>query len=764
VESVGIPPLTDHNLWADFWYYTVGVNLIPAHTRQKKTFVEWKRWQIEAIPEDLHAKWKAENAFANGMAIILGRVWRGEHNGEHLIFVDLDNSRAIDEFCTRADKTVPLKEIAEKFIVEQHSEVSFPKKSSDVNVIEDPSKFQSGELPAFEVKGKGTHGIAYCAPSVHKNGSRYQIIGTARPTKLSKSQAEEMKQHIDAICKKYGLQYLENEDRIGRSLRPVADLFRDEYIIVEGNNRHEALLRVMDSLIRRNFEIMSLEEIEQIAYQWNKKHCQPALDDREFDRQWKQATNFIVPQIKEEEERREEEQKPVLELTEELTKEVSWDYIAGILSTSIKKDRAPKLITFAGMLLAQTDEDQLNIGYQAESSTGKSYIPIEVSSYFSKEETELIASASPTAFYHDGGRWDAEKRAIVKDLEHKNLIFLDMPHFQLLEKLRPMLSHDKKELRYMITDKNQKHGLRTKNVIIKGYPSVFFCSTKMDPDEQEKTRMLLLSPSIDQEKLRESLELATLRKSNPKEYKKAILEDPQRLWLTNRIRGIRQWGIKEVVIPDNGKGVRDKFMNEHVHLLPRHQRDYPRIFSFIKAHAVINCFKRDKISSDAIEANQTDIDAGFELYKEIELSNEIGLSPYVFRIYADVVAPLLAGCVEGINGITREDIIKKYFEVRHKMLSPEILRKEILPQLEIVGLIRQEPDPEKKTRMLVYPTVSTPLISAKLAENNGESVKDDTKEGGKDSGVSSYSSYDDDDNDNEEQDTRNYNDEGLSYR
>ena len=224
-----------------------------------------------------------------------------------------------------------------------------------------------------------------------------------------------------------------------------------------------------------------------------------------------------------------------LQLTEDLKKEVSWQEIASILSTSIKKDEAPKLITFCGMLLAQTNEDQLNIGYQAESSAGKSYIPIEVANYFPKEEVQVLASASPTAFYHDGGEWDAERRVLIKNLEHKNLIFLDMPHFQLLEKLRPMLSHDMKELHYKITDKDQKKGLRTKNVIIKGYSSMFFCTTKTDPDEQEKTRLLLLSPAIDQEKLRESLELASLRKGNPEEYRKHIEEDPQRTWLMNRV-------------------------------------------------------------------------------------------------------------------------------------------------------------------------------------------------------------------------------------
>jgi hypothetical protein len=782
MATIGIP-LSDHNLWADFWYYKIGVNVIPSDTRRKKTYTKWSEWQLKPIPEEVHNQWKNENRFADGLAIVVGKVWRGEHIGENLIFIDLDNLKAIEEFCTRNGETAPLTKIAEKFIVEQHSddtnkahvffysELPFVKKSSDISVIGDPSKFKTDQIPAIEVKGRGTHGIGYCTPSVHKNGERYQIMGTTNPVKLSTDQANDLMNHIDAICKKCGLQYLENDDGNGNAQIPTQDLFKDDLVILEHHNRHLALLKVMDSLIKRNYGILSLEEIRDFAYKWNQKHCQPPLDDVELEKQWKQATKFIMSQIENDEQQQQpqrQEVQSVVPLTEELTKEVSLEDIAVILSTSIKKDTAPKLITFCGMLLAQTNEDQLNLGFQAESSAGKSYIPIEVASYFPREETDVIASASPTAFYHDGGKWDADRKVLIKDLEGKNLIFLDMPHFQLLEKLRPMLSHDMKELHYKITDKNQKHGLRTKNVIIRGYPSVFFCSTKTDPNEQEKTRLLLLSPSIDQEKLRESLELASLRKGNPEEYRKRISQDPRRVWLMNRIRGVRQWGIREIIIPEDGRTVYDRFRQEHPYLMPRHQRDFPRIFSFIKAHALLNCFNREKLTSNTTIATQADIDAGFALYKEIELSNELGLSPYIFRIYADVIAPLLD--YDGVgNGVSREDIIKKHYEIRHKMLSPETLRKEIMPQLEIVGLITQEPDPDKKTRMLVYPTVSTPYISAKLAENRNTSSKDGGKEGSKDSGVTQEniifsSTTDADDNHNRVIDSYSNNEEGEEKR
>lgn len=410
-------------------------------------------------------------------------------------------------------------------------------------------------------------------------------------------------------------------------------------------------------------------------------------------------------------------EEPPIELTEDLTKEVSLKDISGILATSIKKDEAAKLITFFGMLLAQTEEDQLNLGYQSESSAGKSYIPIEVSTYFPKGEVEVLASASPTAFYHDG-QWDNEKKILFRDLEHKNLIFLDQPHFQLLEKLRPLLSKDMKELYYKITDKNQKMGLRTKNVIIRGYPSVFFCTTKTDPDEQEKTRMILLSPSTDQEKLRESLELASLRKGNPEEYRKRIHQDPQRNWLINRIKAIRQWGIREVIIPNDGRDVYDRFMKEHPYIMPRHQRDFPRIFSFIKAHALLNCFHREKVLNGhgdkplTILANQADIDAGFNLYSEIELSNELGLSPYIFKIFKEVLQPLLTPA----TGLSRKDIRAKYYAVFHKTFAAKLEESAIL-QLEGAGLIEQTPDPEDKRRMLVYPTVSGNISSEKAGRN-----------------------------------------------
>lgn len=408
---------------------------------------------------------------------------------------------------------------------------------------------------------------------------------------------------------------------------------------------------------------------------------------------------------------------------QEIEKDITWDYVVEILSITVKRDRPTKLIVFSAMLLARTENDQVNVGLQAESSSGKSYIPIEISEYFPEDEIVTIASASPTAFFHDRGRWDEDKQALIVDLESKILIFLDQPHFLLLERLRPLLSHDKKELIYKITDKNEKRGLRTKNVILRGFPAVIFCTVKMNPDEQEKTRLFLLSPGIDEEKLNESIKLVALRKCNPEAFNKLLETNVRRKLLKDRVTSIRNSNIKQVIIPDI-EHVIERFKAKHQILKPRDQRDFPRIISLIKAHALLNYFTRKKVRNDTVEANQKDVEAGFLLYEEIAIPNELGLPPYVYDVYQKVFVPLFKLGKEGVN---RKDIEEKYFLVYHKPLGDDFFRKYLVPALRSSGLITEEPDPDDKRKMLYYPTISPTISSG-------------SKYSGEDSGVNNLAS------------------------
>jgi hypothetical protein len=98
-----------YNAWADFWRYVIGINVIPADTRAKKTNIRWSHYQNNPISEVQHNQWKIEGAFLKGMAIIPGKVWyRQDKIGQYFTIIDLDKAIAIKELCTGIGKTISL--------------------------------------------------------------------------------------------------------------------------------------------------------------------------------------------------------------------------------------------------------------------------------------------------------------------------------------------------------------------------------------------------------------------------------------------------------------------------------------------------------------------------------------------------------------------------------------------------------------------------------------------------------------------------------
>ncbi|QQS19101.1 toprim domain-containing protein [Candidatus Saccharibacteria bacterium] len=180
--------------------------------------------------------------------------------------------------------------------------------------------------------------------------------------------------------------------------------------------------------------------------------------------------------------------------------EITTKELAAVLDLTIKHDNENKLVTFLCMLSAFTEDSQLNVSFNAPSSTGKTYIPIQVAQYFPDADVRKYGGASPTAFFHDNVNYDKENDCYVNDLGRKILIFLEQPNPKLQENLRPLLSHDQQEIKYKITDKNQKGSNRAKNIVIRGFPATIFCSAGMRLNEQEATRAILLSPETSTEK------------------------------------------------------------------------------------------------------------------------------------------------------------------------------------------------------------------------------------------------------------------------
>lgn len=248
------PQSTILNDWSDYWFYEIGANIVWANTKKKETYEKWSEYSDKSIPEEVHEARKKAGYYNKGIAVITGRLWRGPYTGKYLVAIDLDNPKAIEEFCrygledlkqqTLVEQTANPDKMHVYFIVDRE----IPNKASDKVDISKSEKIQANEIPALEVKSN-SKGIMFCSYSPHKNGSNYQIKGTLKPIVFN---ANDLENRISLICDKYGIPYGFNNNNSNGYRIPIEELWETETKILEGHNRHEALLRIMLSVLQSN--------------------------------------------------------------------------------------------------------------------------------------------------------------------------------------------------------------------------------------------------------------------------------------------------------------------------------------------------------------------------------------------------------------------------------------------------------------------------------------------------------------------------------
>jgi hypothetical protein len=257
---------------------------------------------------------------------------------------------------------------------------------------------------------------------------------------------------------------------------------------------------------------------------------------------------------------------------------ISEETLDDVLALTIKGDEINRKILFIGSLLNYTKEDQLNFGLSGDSAIGKSHNCLEIAALHPKYIVMKLSYTSPKAFFHDKGvlidddtgepmlqrkefmdqlmepwyaehpktsglEWREERKEKFRevaqtyadhpkhlrvDLKQKLLVFVDMPSPELLTYLRSLLSHDEPSIWVKITDRGKSGENQTKNVEIIGFPTLFFNSTNFAMDAQEQTRLFLLSPDGDQDKLKKTLPFIAKKVSNRPEFKAILNANEER--------------------------------------------------------------------------------------------------------------------------------------------------------------------------------------------------------------------------------------------
>ncbi len=241
------------------------------------------------------------------------------------------------------------------------------------------------------------------------------------------------------------------------------------------------------------------------------------------------------------------------------------DYAEFVIST-IKKtvkqeDALVRKIFYTG--LSKDSADPTNLAILAPTSEGKTYPIMQTIQYFPEHDVWNYGSMSPKVIIRQRGvlvdskglqldsRIIALKRQIKTaapdrrieleedlrklfsdakmriDLRGKLLIFLEPPHKQTWDILKPILSHDKLEVEHPYVYNVDGRGFEVKNIVTVGWPACIFCSAKNESDWPEwpeiQSRFLIDSPNMIAQKYREGVKLTGQTKGLPKLLQQSLI-------------------------------------------------------------------------------------------------------------------------------------------------------------------------------------------------------------------------------------------------
>ena len=399
------------------------------------------------------------------------------------------------------------------------------------------------------------------------------------------------------------------------------------------------------------------------------------------------------------------------------------------LEREIKYDLSSKAIALLTCLSAYSQDPQ-NLMFKGDSSIGKTWVAVNVTKYFPKNDVWMLGALSPTALVHDKGQledastgqpldenyvrkymnqwrvdnpdatkeqektkyhetlqaWQELPKKYVVDLSHKILLFLEAPHIETFNRLRPILSHDTWEITYKFTDKDASKNMVTQTVTLRGWPATIFCTTDKEWMEDFSTRSFTGTPSTQKDKLLAAIQLIATKKSRP--------------WLCsdNGSETFRQFiqVLKERLL-EGWKPIIPYFseiagMTSPV--LGRDMRDFKHIGSLIEIMALLHYQSRPKIMFGDLKyvlATYQDWAYVLEIWRDVESTTRTGLSAEEMYLYECLKT------VEKDNLFpTIKDIVDEYNRHQAKKISSKAAYKYLENLLSVAYADKKRDDDRLK--------------------------------------------------------------------
>ncbi|MHC1564538.1 MAG: hypothetical protein ACXQTF_04335 [Candidatus Hecatellaceae archaeon] len=416
------------------------------------------------------------------------------------------------------------------------------------------------------------------------------------------------------------------------------------------------------------------------------------------------------------------------------------DYVRVWVKT--ERDLNMALLTFITAMSAYTLKP-LNTFFRGPSSTGKSYIIVQSLKFFNENDVWFLGGLSPTALAHQYGKVvedeETGKRKYVVNMENKTLVFLEAPHIETFYRLRPILSHDRKEIRYTFTERGKKGTLTARDVYVRGWPATVWASTSETFIEELVTRSITATPELSKPKFRKAIthqgETAAYpwRYENPGDGLRLLKQTASDL-----AGEIQRW---HVAVP-----YAEKIAELYPADVPQDMRDHVKLVSMVNLFTLMHVYHRPRIQNVQYEerglliATLQDLDRALEIFTLIAETTRLGVSEHMLKFFAEILLPMYEEWRRSLDmpreaeesplfkgereaekpkGLipTYNNILDRMIEVWGYAKSKDTVKKWVRALGE-AGLVTEEPNPDDRkenyVRVLVNPKKKIETLRAKV--------------------------------------------------
>jgi hypothetical protein len=314
------------------------------------------------------------------------------------------------------------------------------------------------------------------------------------------------------------------------------------------------------------------------------------------------------------------------------------------------------------------------------------------------------------------------------DLHGRILVFLEPPHPEVWNILKPIISHDHWEMEHPYVDTD----LKTKNVVTRGWPVCIFCSardeSKWDIWPEIQSRFIMISPNMSKQKYAVANVLTFEKLGLPDFVQDQIIVSNKEIEMAQKCILLLRERIRRLCrLPHNFEEFNYKPTNPvwipyYEYLaksLPatrgidmrnaKHVGSLLAVIAIAKSMFLLDIGGEGKLSAIA---RSEDLIETLRIAQNLVSGEYSGIPVHKIKFFEELFRGVYNikegpdekdGKIEPLKGVTTRELSDYYKKVKGKGTSPDNLKKQFLEELKANDLIVEVKSEIDGRRLLFYP-------------------------------------------------------------